>query len=390
MSMQRRRGGRGRPGAWPAPRGLDLVRLRGALRFGYGGPAVDACGVYVTGPDGEKYLDAAGGAEVPLGHRHPAVVAALREALDGPVAGSPLLADLSHLALADRVAALEPGGLVALGVFTGGTAALEAAVAVARAVTGRERVVTGGEAPAELWPDRLDEALAEAAAVIVEPLGPATLALPPEGEPARIAAAAGRCGALVIADERRLGVGRVGTLLAAEGLGLRADLAVVGGLGGGLVPVSLLLGSRRAAAAVESAAGEAGLQEHGAALVVDESWAGPLACAVATATLDSLVQGDWPARGAAAGRALGRALAALEAEAPDAVTEVRGIGLAWAIECAGPEVAEELVRSLALDRILVAPPPRGGRVVRLLPPLVVEPRELDFVASSIGRALEDA
>jgi acetylornithine/succinyldiaminopimelate/putrescine aminotransferase len=71
------------------------------------------------------------------------------------------------------------------------------------------------------------------------------------------------------------------------------------------------------------------------------------------------------------------------------VVEVRGLGLAWAVECAGPEVAEALVRSLALDRILVVPPRPGSVVVRLLPPLVVDGRQLDFVASSLAQACEE-
>jgi acetylornithine/succinyldiaminopimelate/putrescine aminotransferase len=370
------------------PRGLDLVRLRAAARFGFGGPVVGAGGVYLRGPDGEKYLDAAGGATVPLGHRHPAVLAAVRDALDGPGAGSPLLADADRLGLAERVVALSPGGLAPLGVFSGGRAALDAALSLARALTGRQAVVeAGGGVPGDEaigWTAaRLEPRLEGAAAVVVEPVPAATFALAAEGELGRLRAVADRCGTLIVADERGLGIGRCGALVAAGTLGLEADLVVVNGLGGGVMPAALLLGRARVAAAVE--AGKAGTF----APVVEEGWAGPLACAAATATLDVLVEEAWPARAAEAGRAFGRALSALEAAAPDGLVEVRGVGLAWAIECAGPEVAEGLVRSLALDRILVAPPPPGGRVVWLLPPLVVESRELDFVASSVDRVLED-
>lgn len=391
MSTPRRRGERRRIGRWPAPRGLDLVRLRAAARFGLGGPVVDAGGVYLRGPDGEKYLDAAGGATVPLGHGHPAVLTAVRDALDGPGAGSPLLADLGRLGLAERVAALRPAGLAPLGVFASGQAALDAARSLARALTGREGVVEAGWAveggEGGRWTAaRLDPRLEGTAAVVVEPLPACSFASAPEGELGRLRAAADRRGALVVADERGLGVGRCGALVAAGTLGLDADLVVVSGVGGDVAPAALLLGSARVAAAVEAAEP---LPAGVVTSAVEGGWAGPLACAAAAATLDALEDEAWPSRAAEVGRAFGAALSALEADAPDAVVEVRGVGLAWAIECAGPEVAEALVRGLALDRILVAPPPPGGRVVRFLPPLVIEGRELDFVASSVDRVLED-
>lgn len=362
MTTSRRRGDRSRGGgsrhvAPGPPRGFDLLRLRAAARLGYGGAAVEASGVYLLGPDREQYLDAASGADTPLGHAHPALVAAAREALDGWSPASPLLADPARLRFAGRAARLSPAGLLPLGLFGTGRAALDAALALARLMGGRE-------------------------AVVLEPLPASTFAPRPEGEPARLAGEARRGGALVVSDERALGAGRLGTLVAAEAVGLPADLIVVGGLGGGIAPATCLLATPTVARAVEEAPADPSLLAGG------DGAAGPLAAALAAATLEALADGSLAAAAAGAGEAFGRAIKGLESET-EAIVEVTGRGLAWAVECAGPEVAESLVRNLALDRILVVPPAPGAAVVRLVPPLVVETRQLDFVASSLAHACEE-
>ncbi len=359
----RRRGERGRAVPVEPPRGLDVTRLRAASRLGYGRVATDASGVYLMGPDREQYLDAAGGPEWPLGHAHPALVAAVRDAACARAPASPLLADAGTAAVASRLARLAPAGLVPLGLFGTGRAAIEAALVLARLVSGREGVV-------------------------VEPLPSLTLAPRDPAETRRLARRARDAGLLLIADERGLGVGRLGTLVAAEAVGLPADLVVLAGLGGECAPVAALLGAPAVAEALESA-GE-GTEALAAALLAGgETWPGPIACAAAAATLDVLADGTVLARAAQIGAEFGDALRAIDGEESDAVVEVRGMGLAWAVECAGPTVAGGLVRGLALDRILVGPPSAGGRVVRLLPPLVVEGRELDFVASSVVHATEE-
>ncbi len=359
----RRRGDRGRRGAIDSPRGLDVARLRAATRLGYGRFAWEASGVYFLGSDREQYLDAAAGPARPLGHAHPALVAAAREAASAGAASSPLLADAGTAAVSARLARLAPAGLLPLGVFGTGRAALEAGLGLARLLSGRE-------------------------ALVVEPLPSATLAPRDPGDTWRLVRRVRDAGVLHLADERGLGVGRLGTLVAGEAVGLAADLAVVGGLGGEFGGIAVLLGSP---AVVERLAGSEPTVEALAAgaLPGGEAWPSPIACAAAAATLDVLADGALLAEVARAGARFGESLRRVDWDDSDAVVEVRGMGLAWAVECATPSAAEALVRALALDRILVAPPSAAGRVVRLLPPLVVAGRELDFVASSVAHAAEE-
>lgn len=361
--MTTRRRDRSRGGPVEPPRGLDVARLKAAVRLGYGRTVTGASGVYLIGPDREQYLDAAGGPDRPLGHGHPALLAAVREAATAGVAASALLADPGTAAVAARLERLAPGGLGPVGVFGSGQAAMAAGLAVARLLTGRE-------------------------ALVVEPLPATTLVPRDAGETWRLARRAHDAGLLVLADERGLGVGRLGTLVAAEAVGLAADLVVASGLGGEFGPVAALLATPDVLAAL----GRAGPPAEALALEVlaaGEARPSPVACAAAAATLDLLADGAHLGRVARLGAEFGKALSALDWEESDAVVEVRGAGLAWAVECGGPTAAEALVRGLALDRILVAAPPPGGRVVRLLPPLVVEGRELDFMASSVAHATEE-
>lgn len=357
----RRREPRGGAGTDP-PSGLDAARLRAAQRLGYGRAASKASGVYLLGPDREQYLDAAGGPARPLGHAHPALVAAAREAAGAARASSPLLVDPGIGGVVTRLDRRAPAGLAPLGVFGTGQSAFEAGLAVARAASGRE-------------------------AMVVEPLPAASLAPRDAGETRRLARRAHDGGLLILSDERALGVGRLGTLVAAEAAGLAADLVVLSGLGGEFGPLAVLLAAPAVAGALAET--EAGQAIGAAALCGGEAWPPPVACAAAAATLDALADGALLGRVAEAGAAFGEALRRVDWEESDAVVEVRGFGLAWAVECAGTAAAEGLVRRLALDRILVAPPSAGGRVVRLLPPLVIEGRELDFVASSIAHAAEE-
>jgi 4-aminobutyrate aminotransferase-like enzyme len=360
VSRRRRDGSRG--AALPPARGLEVVRLRAALRLGFGGAAVDAQGVYLRGPDREQYLDAASGAEVPLGYAHPAVVAAARAALDARAAGSPLLADRSRLAVGERIAGLAPSGLAFLGLYGSGRAALEAARTLVHALTGRDPAV-------------------------VEPLPPESFDVEAAG---RAAALAAEAGAPLLVDERGIGPGRLGALVGAEALRLAPDLVVVGGLGGGLAPACCLLAASNMVSAIESRTEAAGPLGEVVGLGAGDGFPGPVACAAARATLDALADGEITRRAVRVGAEFGAALAALAEDEADTIADVRGAGLAWAIECVAPEIAERLVRRLAVDRILVVPLAPGERVIRLLPPLVIEKRQLDFVASSIAQAVEEA
>lgn len=208
-----------------------------------------------------------------LGHRHPAVVAAVREALEHVDVGNHHLVSGWRARLAEQLAA-STGGQLPFAVFSpSGSEAVDLALRLARGHTGRQQVVctTGGyhglaglalAASDPRWHEPfgppppgfvhvpfndLDAAVAaigpETAAVIIEAI-PATLGfpMPAPGYLQALAAAARDNGAVFILDEVQTGLGRTGTTWYYEQEEAPPDVLITGkALGGGVYPVSAAL-----------------------------------------------------------------------------------------------------------------------------------------------------
>jgi putrescine aminotransferase len=208
-----------------------------------------------------------------LGHRHPAVAAAVRDALDHLDVGNHHLVSGWRAELAERLAA-STGGLLPGVVFgVAGGEAIDLALKVARAHTGRQGIVSavGGYHghtglamaagdPAYRDPfgpnlpgfaqvpfddlERLDRAVDDTtAAVILEPV-PATLGMPVPS-PGYLAGVQRMCrdrGALFVLDEVQTGLGRTGTMWYFQQEGVEPDMVVTGkGLSGGIYPITATL-----------------------------------------------------------------------------------------------------------------------------------------------------
>jgi 4-aminobutyrate aminotransferase-like enzyme len=386
-------------------------------------PAVvwqQAAGANVLDVDGNRYLDLTAGFGVAaVGHRHPAVVAAVaRQASElvhglGDVAAHP-----ARIALARRLAALVPIDEARIHFAISGADAVEIALKCALAASGRAGVLAfdpgyhgttlGALAvssraefrrpfaahlhshvvrlPFAAAPREIERALAagDVGAVVVEPVvGREGVLVPPAGWLAALAAATREAGALFVADEIFTGFGRTGALFAVERDGVRPDLLCVGkALGGGL-PIAAAIG-RRAVMEVWRVAGEA---LHTATFV-----AHPLACAAALATLDLFASEPLIARAARFEVTLGAPLRALAA-AHAVVRAVRGVGALWALELASAAAARAFADECRARGVLLLCGGPAGRVVQLVPPLTLTDAQLaaalDVLAASLA-AVESA
>jgi ornithine--oxo-acid transaminase len=335
-----------------------IVRTLGFDKVWTGG-----AGAHLIDAEGERYLDLFGGYGVfAVGRNHPDVIAAIEQLTAARTGNLPQLGvTLLSGVLAEQLLARAPGSVAAMVPANTGTEAVEAAIKISRAATGRPRVLyaehafhgltlgslslNGGKEFREgfgpLLPgcdavgfgdlDALERELArgDVAAFIVEPIQGKGVNLPP---PEYLQAAQRLCreaGALFVCDEVQTGIGRTGRFLALEHWGLQPDMICVAkALSGGFVPIGAVLVSRAAFEKVFDGMERA--VRHGSTFGGND-----LAAAVALATLGVLEREDLVAHAARMGALL------LELTRPlverfEVVADVRGLGLMWAIEFGPP------------------------------------------------------
>ena len=168
-------------------------------------------------------------------------------------------------------------------------------------------------------------------------------------------------GALLILDEIQTGVGRTGTFLASEAVGVDADMVTLAkGLAGG-VPISALLMTDEVAAAMPKGG-------HGTTF-----GGNPLAAAAGLAVLEEIEDRGLMAQAARLGD---RLMAGLAGSGP-AVTEVRGRGLLIGVQLSVP--AGPVIRELQERGVVTIA--GAGDTVRFLPPLVITEEQVDEVVS---------
>ncbi|MGM0604141.1 MAG: aspartate aminotransferase family protein [Halobacteriota archaeon] len=360
-------------------------------------------GPYLYDTSGTEYLDfGANYAVTPLGHNHPVVTEAIQtqaETLTYVQASYPV--DV-RTELYDRLARLAPGDLRNVWLCNSGTEANEAAMKFARAATGNSKIVatkrafhgrTMGalamtwkqayKAPYEPLAGDVEfveygdaEALSEVvdedtAAVFLEPVQgeggvhPATVEYL---ETARELTAA--AGAALVFDEIQTGIGRTGTLWACEQAGVVPDmLTTAKGIANGLP-----LGATLCADWIADEHGDHGSTFSG----------GPVVCAAANATLETIVQEDLPSHAGDLGASLVDSIDAAVADHDLPVRDVRGSGLLIGVEV--KRGANRVLRDLALESGVLALP-AGRTVVRLLPPLIVESEHAEAVTDALVEAL---
>lgn len=388
-------------------------------------------GAHLIDREGNRYLDLLSGYGVfAIGRNHPEAIAAVREAMDAYTPNLPQLGvTLLSGVLAEQLLARAPDSVAAMVPANSGTEAVEAAIKIARAATGRPRILyaehafhgltlgslsLNGDAifregfgpllPAcEAVPFGDEDALrvaldrGDVAAFVVEPIQGKGINVAPDGY---LQAAQRLCrdaGALLVCDEVQTGLGRTGRFFALEHWDVEPDLICVSkALSGGLVPVGAVLVSRAAFDAVFDGMERA--VRHGSTFGGND-----LAAAAALATL-RVIDGEGLVERA---ERLGELLFELTqplVERYEIVSDVRGKGLMWAIEFGPPARgarrsmfnAAERAQPGIFSQLVVGPlfhehrilcQVAGHRmnVVKALPALVVEESEIRRFAA----ALED-
>ncbi|MGW6959955.1 aspartate aminotransferase family protein [Streptomyces chartreusis] len=369
-------------------------------------------GPWIHTDDGRRLLDFGGYGVFILGHRHPAVVAAVHRQIDAhPLASRVFLEPVAARA-AQALAAHTPPGMDYVHFVNSGAEATEAALKLARA-HGRNAVVTTHkgfhgktlgalsvtanatyQTPFQpLLPDitqvgygdagELKQALAarrDRACVIVEPVqGEGGVHIPEPGYLTEVAALCREFGALLVVDEIQTGMGRLGTWWGVDAEGVRPDMLLAGkGLSGGVVPVAALVATAEAYAPFS----------RDPYLHTSTFGASPIACAAALAAVETMEREDTVPRAATLGA---RILAGVrDACAPYReilVRDVRGRGLLIGIEFAEERAVGELLLELITRGVLVNHSLNSTRVLRLTPPAVVADDALDVFFTTLAEAL---
>jgi len=379
----------------------------------------EAEGARITDVDGRTYVDFAGGIGCQnTGHRHPAVVEAIKAQADRYLHQCFMVGTYEPFVdVCKRLAELSPCGEGEQRsiLVNSGAEAVENAVKIARAATGRPAVVVFENAfhgrtllamsmTAKVMPYKKsfgpfapeiyrapapypyrgvssDDAIAGLEELFIAAVDPQTVACvvlePVQGEggfiampadyPARLQELCRKHGILYVDDEVQAGVGRTGRMWAIEHYdGVEPDLLVSGkSLGGGL-PLAGVTGRAEVMDAVH--AGGLGGTFSG----------NPLSCAAAQAVLEIVTEPGFLDEAAKLGETLRARLEDIAARRPE-IGEVRGLGpmLAFEFVDQSPARAKAVVAEAFERGLVLLSCGLYGNVIRLLPPLTITAEELD-------------
>lgn len=366
----------------------------------------------ITDSEGKQFIDCLGGYGMfALGHRNPAVVKAVEDALHTmPMCGK-VLFNRQMADLAEKLAEITPGELQYSFFVNSGTEAVEGCLKVARLATKRTKFVaaenafhgktmgsltaTGRDLYRDPFKPLLDgfthvpygdiEAIKnavdeETAAVILEPIqGEGGIIVPPDGYLRQVKEVCEAKGALLIADEVQTGIGRTGEWFGVNHDGVTPDLmACAKALGGGVMPIGAIIGTPRA---------WLGLIE--APFLHTSTFGGnQLACAAGIAAIKYIQEEDLLRRGRETGAYFKAGLAKIMQEYPEVIAQVRGRGMMIGIELT-KEGAGGMLMSLMIDKkIIVAYTLNNPKVIRIEPPLIMPVEVVDYVLEEFREAVK--
>ena len=372
-------------------------------------PIERAEGIYLYGPDGKIYMDMISGIGVSnIGHRHPHVIKAIKDQLDKHlhvmVFGEYIQS--SPNALAKKLTSLLPPSLNCCYFVNSGTEANEAALKLAKRITGRTEIVSckksyhgsthgslsvsGNEVKKQafrpLLPDvkfiefnnstDLKEITNRTSCVIMETVqGDAGVRIPDKDYLQAVRKRCSETGAKLILDEIQCGMGRTGKLFAFEHYDIVPDILTIAKAFGGGLPIGAFISSEE----------NMKLLSHDPMLGHITTFGGnPVCCASALATLEVIENENLLARVESKGQLIERLLQQPKIKA------IRRIGLLFAFDFDSPETVNNIVNKAKEKGVICYWFLSHPNSFRIAPPLTITEEEIEKACTIIFDAIEQS
>ena len=374
---------------------------------------VNCEGSYLIDASGRKFLDFHGNSLHQVGYSHPKIIDAIKLQLDQLSFCPRRFANKPAIELAEKLGSLAPGELNKVLFAPGGTSAVGMAMKLARYATGRHKTISmwgtfhgasldaisiGGESlfrddlgpllPGCFhvpWPKRIEDAdeiekimeqEGDIGAIISEPMRCTTVDRPDDDYWLRLRELCDKHGVLLILDEIPLAFGRTGKMFCCEHSGVIPDILIVGkGLGGGIFPLASIIAKDSLNIAQMKALGHYTHEKS------------PVGAAAALAMFDVIESEKLIDRSASLGRKTKMELETLFSDL-SIVKEIRGLGLALAIEITRSDISEFILYECLSNGLSFKV--SNGNVLTLTPPLTITNQEMNKAICIIKAALQKA
>lgn len=386
---------------------IFLHRLAQTSPIPFGIAIERAEGSWMYSPDGTRYLDLISGIAVTnVGHRHPWIVKAIKDQVDKHLHvmayGEYIQAPSNRLA--QKLASVLPPSLNCSYFVNSGTEANEAALKLAKRITGRTRIVScrksyhgsthgslsvsGNEAKKAAFRPLLpgvhfmdygiqeDLALidSDTACVIVETIqGDAGVRIPSREYMQALRQRCTATGALLILDEIQCGMGRTGKLFAFEHFGIVPDILTIAKAFGGGLPIGALISSEDNLRAFTT---------HPMLGHITTFGGNPVCCASALATLEVLDDKSLLESVETKGQLIASLI-----KHPD-IKEIRRMGMMFAVDFDSAERVNRIVENAKKKGVICYWFLSHPHSFRIAPPLTISEVDIRFGCAVIREAIE--
>ncbi len=365
-------------------------------------------GVYLYGPNGERYIDLVSGFAVSnIGHRHPKVLQAITDQLDNylhvTVYGE--FVQAPQVALATKLLSVLPERMDSIYFTNSGTEATEGAMKIAKKFTGRREIIAAEKAYhgstqgalslignprfhaayAPLLPEigfiRYDDPSAlnriteATAAVVLEAVqGEAGVRVPSVDYMQAVRKRCDDVGALLIFDEIQTGFGRTGRLFAFEHYGMVPDILLLAKAMGGGMPIGAFAANKSVMDVIKDNPMLGHITTFGGH---------PVSCAAALAALDVLLDDRLVER------VEGKARQFRQRLQHPLIREIRGTGLLLCLQLDSFSQVEQVSRYCAQHGVIIDWFLHCETALRIAPPLTIDNEEIASACQVILDAMDN-